>query len=137
MIKQSQHKINGKINEQFKHHLEQEGWTTTTYPDYNHLKEEHAKKREVLNKNVKTFGNSVTLAAPMVVQDGAVAIAYENVLKDYFNAKVKNFPLWSGLPDITVKPQPNLDMMISWHVNVPKHLVINPDDLLEEDLWNS
>lgn len=132
-------------------HYGNEQWATTTtvtgtgaisYTYPNHKEDmKNAKKLKPLPKiDFVEFGKSLTIPKAMVAQDGAVQIAYESLLKDFFQIKAANFPTWFGLPDIKVAPEVytlNQDLQISWYVKVPKNFVLDKDQKLEDDLWNS
>lgn len=131
-------------------HYGSEQWATNTTTGsgsisytYPHHKEEmkNARKLKPLPKiDFVEFGKSLVVPKAMATQDGAVQIAYESLLKDFFQIKAENFPTWFGLPDIKVNTEVhmlNQDLQISWYVKVPKNFVLDKDQKLEEDLWNS
>lgn len=125
--------VRKKLSPQFEAH-------NKYYPDYNKHTgySEMAKKVKQVPKVVE-FGKSLSIPGAMLTQDGAVQIAYESLLKDFFQIKAENFPTWPGLPEIKVNPVNGLkqEFNVAWYAVVPKEFVIDKDQKLEEDLWNS
>lgn len=132
-----------------KHYGNQQWATTTTttgtgaisYTYPNHKEDmKNAKKLKPLPKiDYVEFGKTLMIPQAMIAQDGAVQIAYESLLKDFFQIKAENFPTWLGLPEIKVNPANGLrqEFNIAWYAQVPKVFVLDKDQKLEEDLWNS
>lgn len=125
--------VKKKLSPQFEEHHKY-------YPDYNkHIGYADAAKKVKQVPKVVEFGKSLSISGALLTQDGAIQIAYESLLKDFFQVKAENFPTWLGLPEIKVQPTIGLgqEVNLAWYVAVPKEFVIDKDQKLEEDLWNS
>lgn len=130
-----------RVKEQFERHheaMKHENKKSKTYPDYEKF---GAKKVKMPDPTHVEFGKVFDVSTlNLITSDVAFKAAYDMVLTDYLKYRAENFPTWEGLPEIKVlHPSDVLNRIyqIAWYVNVPKQFVINPDDKLEEDLWNS
>ena len=128
--------VKKSVRQQFERHHEamsHEDWGKKSYPNYK-------QQAKIPNLNFVEFGKTFDIPVSAVVDEQLVQISYQTVLADFFKTKTENFPKWEGLP--TIKVQDNVDSLrrihrIGWYAQVPNKYVINPDDKLEEDLWNS
>lgn len=124
-----------KTKEQFGHHPK--NWEKHSYPNYEKY---GAKQVEMPELKHVEFGKAFDIPIQAVIDQTMVQTAYQTVIADFFKTKADNFPTWTGLP--MIKTQEPIDSLrriyrIGWYAAVPKTFVINPDDKLEEDLWNS
>lgn len=129
------------VRSQFEYYydsMHHENKKTQKYPDYDKYGE---RKLKMPKPDVVEFGKAFDVSALSILTDNlAIKAAYDMALTDYFQAKAENFPGWEGLPSIKVQePKDPLQRFyrIGWHVVVPKKFVIDQDQKLEEDLWNS
>lgn len=139
-------KRKSEITSQFSHILEHRnssehpGWSTSPYEKQLSPHEKYMYGKEGLPKprlNLVEFGRASELAPGVLVDESMIKMAYDFLLKDFFQTKSENFPDWPGLPEIKSSPLATSGVSLSWYAAVPKKFVIDPEQKKEEDLWNS
>ena len=91
--------------------------------------------------DIVEFGRAFDISALVVsTNTQSVQTVYQMALDDFFKTKAESFPSWEGLPEIKVNHVADSLRrfhQVGWYVRVPKEYVIDPDQRLEDDLWNS
>lgn len=91
-------------------------------------------------QDVVEFGKAFAVSKVMTADELAIKAAYDMALSDFLREKKVYFPNWDGLPEIKVNnggdPLRRV-LEIGWYAAVPIKLVINPEDIADEELWNS
>lgn len=102
------------------------------YPDY----EQHTKKVSK-EETHREFGKAFDVSSTILTGDDAFKAAYAVVLDDFLAIRKDNFPDWKGLPEMHTRSTLKGEVQLVWYAKVPIGYIINPDDKLENDLWNS
>ena len=132
-----------RMKEQFEsalNHKRKEDWNQHTYPDYKNLKEKNQAKFSVKPPDFTDFGEAFEMSTLTLGEETIVQQAYSMAIASFFKAKSVNFPTWLGIPEIKVGQSNDplhRTVQFAWYAKVPNQYVINPEDRLEDELWNS
>lgn len=92
------------------------------------------KKYKYPPHSTKEFTGQVNLEGHLIGDKGPVSIAYNAVIREFFEVRAKYFPTWEGLPEIILTWDLPKRVLLTWIVRVPFKFLAQPLD--EDSLWD-